>query len=258
MPQDQLQKSFLWKNGEFPTLIDLGGLEPDIPSSYARDINDNGQVVGSSTVLLEDGSCCLMRGFIWDSENNMRSLTDLVNYQGDLIITNAIAINNKGQILAAGIEGSEASGKPFLLTPDTEKPISVDVKPNTCPNEININKKGNTPIAILGSYDIEINQIDSDSVSILGVKPVRYSFEDIATPYNGELTNCGHCTTLEEDGFLDLVMHFDTQELVEAMEANGSIQDGDCFYLGVEAYMTEEYGGGKLVGKDVILIIDPK
>ena len=77
-----LHKAVLWDgtNG----LQDLGGLEGIDGGSYARDINNSGQVVGN-----HDGI-----PFIWDSENGMQELSRLGSSYGF-----AKAINDSGQIV---------------------------------------------------------------------------------------------------------------------------------------------------------------
>ncbi len=68
----------------------LGGL-----SSYPWDINDAGQVVGTSQTADKLG-----HGFFWDDVNGMIDMTELLDDSLGLEdITSAIAINNNGQIV---------------------------------------------------------------------------------------------------------------------------------------------------------------
>ena len=54
------------------------------------------------------------------------------------------------------------------------------------------------------------------------------------------------------DGYLDLVLMFDAQELVAAL---GEVSDGDVLVLHLHGNLKEEYGGTPIAGEDVVRII---
>jgi hypothetical protein len=104
-------------------------------------------------------------------------------------------------------------------------------------NCINQKSRGNTPIALLGQ-DVDLSQVIRSTIQIdkdsdpatLGIPPVKSSLEDI----NG-------------DGKLDLLLHFDTQELNRARLLNVS---------GQRLYITGQLANGELViGSDVIRLV---
>jgi len=72
--------------------------------------------------------------------------------------------------------------------------------------------KGVTPVVIAGSADFDVTMIDPDSIQLHGVAPVRSAIEDV--PYCNK----------DRDGYMDLTLKFDTQELVDAVTA--SLGDG--------------------------------
>ncbi len=86
-------------------------------------------------------------------------------------------------------------------------PITIDIKPGSYPNAINKNGNGVIPVAILGSADFNVTQIDVSTLSFEGMavrvkgndKP-QCSIEDVS----------GDFTTPEgaPDGYLDLVCQF--------------------------------------------------
>jgi len=96
-------------------------------------------------------------------------------------------------------------------------PVYVDIKPGSWPNPINVDSKGVFPVAICGTEDFDVMTIDPATVKIHiaveldGVSPIRWSYKDVATPYMGDYDG-GHA--LRGDGYLDLVLHFDTREVV--------------------------------------------
>jgi hypothetical protein len=83
--------------------------------------------------------------------------------------------------------------------------VEIDIKPGEGPNCLNPTSRGRTPVAILGSQVFDASQIDRATVSMGGVRPLREALEDV----NG-------------DGWIDLVVHFSTQDLNGA----GLLTDG--------------------------------
>jgi von Willebrand factor type A domain len=94
-------------------------------------------------------------------------------------------------------------------------PIKADVKPQSCPNPFRLKNKGNIPVALLGSEDFDVNSIIPESVKLEGDCPaLRWSIEDVATPYDGgfsEPPNENECTEYGADGYADLTLKFDSQ-----------------------------------------------
>lgn len=79
-------------------IIDLGTLGGS--SSYPLDINDTGQVVGTSQTA-DDRA----HGFLWDDVNGMIDMTELLDESSEWdYIDSAIAINNNGQIVCRIID----------------------------------------------------------------------------------------------------------------------------------------------------------
>jgi hypothetical protein len=103
-----------------------------------------------------------------------------------------------------------------VITADRPVPVDIDIKPGSCPNPLNIKNKGLLPVAILGSADFDVTTIDPDSIRLEGVEPVRSSYEDVATPVSDSQDECA-CTTQGADGYLDLTLKFDAQEIVDAL-----------------------------------------
>jgi len=145
--------AFLWSAG---AMQDLGTLPGDT-SSRADHINDNGLVVGASLgsggvrafvwtssagmqpldsnssgiyseafavnnagqVVGEEASALGTRAFLWTSEKGLIDLNESVtNLPGDVVLTGAFSINDKGQIVAFGLKNPQVS-RHEELTPDS-------------------------------------------------------------------------------------------------------------------------------------------
>jgi len=129
--------------------------------------------------------------------------------------------------------------------------VAIDIKPQGCPNPLNINGKGVLPVAILGTEDFDVFTIDPASIRLADIPAVRSSYEDVATPVPNDADIC-ECTTAGPDGYLDLTLKFDVQEIVAAL---GEVNDGDEFELMLTGVLDEALGGTPIEGKDCIVII---
>jgi len=75
--------------------------------------------------------------------------------------------------------------------------VFVDVKPGSCPNAVNFNSKGVLPVALLSGNDaFDVDDIDPDTIRFgpegnLIIEPLRWHLADV-----------------NDDGEMDLVMHF--------------------------------------------------
>jgi len=123
--------------------------------------------------------------------------------------------------------------------------VPVDIKPNSCPNVINVHANGVLPIAILGTEDFDVTQIDLDT---LNIPFVRTNIEDVATPFDGVPENQFTCTTDGPDGFNDLVIKI-------SMDDIACLSDGVVGVLGVSGELLD---GTPFFGEDFAFVINKK
>jgi len=113
--------------------------------------------------------------------------------------------------------------------------VSVDIKPGSCPNPFNPKSRGMLPVAILGTEDFDVSNIDPDTILLVregvdgSVAPTRVGFEDVGTPIDGE--EC-ECHDADGDGLLDLSLKFRTQEIVANLNG-GALPDDEVVSLTV-------------------------
>jgi probable HAF family extracellular repeat protein len=113
----QGQHGFLWLNGIMHDMGSLGVDEYGSSVSMPYAINANGQVVGFSTYS-ENGVAKGNRAFLYQNKT-MVDLNSMLPANSGLVLENALAINDKGQITAYGTKtsGSESYTVYVLLTP---------------------------------------------------------------------------------------------------------------------------------------------
>jgi probable HAF family extracellular repeat protein len=103
LPGTNLHDAVLWRNGK---IHDLGTVNGD-PCSRGRAINMRGQVVGGSS------SCrAFLHAFVWQDGGPMMDLNTLIQPGTGYQLTNAININDRGEILA--------KAAPLGFTPDDD------------------------------------------------------------------------------------------------------------------------------------------
>jgi len=133
--------------------------------------------------------------------------------------------------------------------------VSLDIKPGSCPNPINTKSQGVLPAAILGNENFDVSKVDLESIRLEGVAPLRSSFEDVATPFvslTGKWDCKEHCNELGPDGYADLTLKFDTQDVVKAL---GEVEDGNCLPLNLTGNLLGDYGGSEFTAEDVVCIL---
>jgi hypothetical protein len=106
--------------------------------------------------------------------------------------------------------------------PQEEAALTVDIKPGSCLNPVNVKSKGVIPIAVLGPMDPPLEQGNTPAVSfsveVAGIsfpwspKYVKVGYDDVTAPD-------GDCAVEDPDDNLDLLLKVRIQELVTAVKA---------------------------------------
>jgi hypothetical protein len=133
----------------------------------------------------------------------------------------------------------------------TEAPVrtvALDILPGACPNPLNVGSQGVLPVAILGSSDFSVDDIDVESLRLNGVAPLRHGVEDVAGPAATQ-DECG-CTTAGPDGQPDLTLKFDRPLIVGSL---GGASDGRV----VPLVLTGQLRNGWLIeGQDCVKVLN--
>jgi hypothetical protein len=142
--------------------------------------------------------------------------------------------------------------------------LYMDVKPGACPNWFNRQGHGLLPIALLGTDGFDVALIDMDTVMMyrwdgLGDPVAPYSgpgpvatYEDVGTPYTGGVP-CG-CHDLGGDGFMDLLMQFDGDEVTAAFQLMYGTYPGDEVPVLLTGMLNN--GGSFVTGSDCLHIVE--
>jgi hypothetical protein len=136
------------------------------------------------------------------------------------------------------------------IVPVAGREVAVDIKPGSCPNPLNLGSRGKLPVAILGSEELDVAEIDVATVKLAGIDAVRSGYEDVATPV-GEGNECD-CTEDGPDGYLDLTLKFKTADVAEElMNTVGEVNEGEFLVLPVTASL---FDGTPIEGEDCVRV----
>ena len=95
-------------------------------------------------------------------------------------------------------------------------PMGVDILPGTSRNPVNLKSKGGLAVAVLGSFELDVRDIDAATLT-LGDE----AGPDVSVAQKNNGTYQVSVEDVDGDGFPDLVAHFATDELV----ANGDLTE---------------------------------
>jgi len=123
--------------------------------------------------------------------------------------------------------------------------VDIDLKPNSCPNPVNVLSKGLVPVAILGTAEFDVNDI---VISSLPDRTIMHTIEDVATPFDGPLIDQSSCTEAGPDGFDDLIFKIPSSEL-------NCLPDGVLALLEIDGELLD---GTHFEGSDIALVINKK
>lgn len=118
---------------------------------------------------------------------------------------------------------------------------SIDIKPGSDPNSINLGEQGKLTVAILGSLHLDVNTIDPTTIMLGGRGPVtRGKAQKLAISFEN----------VNGDDFTDLVAHFSVQSLVD----NGSLAENTTS-LTLKAELINGLG---IIGIDSVRVVPPQ
>lgn len=130
--------------------------------------------------------------------------------------------------------------------------VPLDVKPGSCPNPLRLGSRGRIPVALLGTAQFDVGDVDPRSLRLEGVAPARWSYADVAAPGPRLKDSCASCTREGPDGFPDLVLQFDRKALAAAL---GSARNRACVLVTLRGNRRAAAGGGPIRGADTLLLL---
>ena len=166
---------------------------------------------------------------------------DLTDLQVEIVIT---YVSEQMDISAVQAElVSEGADPPVVTDPI---PVKIDYRPYRNSNPLNYRSHGNVLVAIFGSADFDVRQIDRESLLLAGVAPVRGALR-IGKIYSR--------TDRARDDYKDLVLMFETQQLIQALEISRGreLKNGEPVILSLTGNLKDD-GATPIEGQDTAVV----
>jgi len=240
---------FVWGNIILiPQIVAWDGTSWSYPFDYpsgqvwALTVYDGKLIVGGDFTMIGGVQANYIAA--WDGQvwSPLGSGTDapvhrLAVYDGSLVVT--------GDFTMAGGKSSPSLA---VWTKHDPRQVALDVLPGSCSNPVPATRIGRgpaiLPVAILGSADLDVSEIDPASVKLHGVGPIRWSYEDVDTP--ADVSGACACPAARADGRGDLTLAFDRNAVLAGLPG----QDGDV--LVVEGQL---HDGTAFQGSDCVTFV---
>ena len=104
--------------------------------------------------------------------------------------------------------------------------FDVDIRPGSAVNIMSVRSQGHLPVALYGSSFLDVGDIEQESLLLSSVPTNHSFFEDV-----------------DGDGILDLLLHFRTQALLTALEAEyGELEDGMVLDMLLRGFLKDGAG----------------
>lgn len=148
-------------------------------------------------------------------------------------------------------EGLEALFEEISGTICTTRVVALDIHPTSCPNPLTLKAKGLLPVSINGSETLDVNEIDISTITLEGVSPLFSSIEDVSTLFEVNLEeplDPYSCTIAEADGYDDLTLKFDYDEIRSVL---GELERDDVLILEITGQLID---GTEFIGKDIVIV----
>ena len=146
-----------------------------------------------------------------------------------------------GEEVQSGYDPLDSNSAPPIIT------VAIDIKSEDCPDYLDLRARGMLPVAILGTSDLDVTQIDPGTVLLEGVSPKHFRLNDVTRPFLD-------CTDYYKnpDGYTDLDLKFDCKLIVNAL---GEVQYGDQVTMTLTGNLKGEFGGTFIKGEGVVDIL---
>lgn len=193
-------------------------------AGFAVNISDAGSriVFNSNADLAGDNSENFIEVFMYDSADD--SFTQISDSSGAFAGAGIFGIDISGDGTAIAFDsaadqtggGSDGTFEVFLAKEEIiVLPAEIDVKPGNSKNKVNAKSQGVIPVAIYTTSDFDATTVNGASVTLEGVAADQFALEDV-----------------DGDGDLDMILHFDTQDLLDALDLE--LDSGESELIAVE------------------------
>ena len=207
------------------SLVILPEGDPEPPGFKLGDPPTYYEITTTAEISGDIEVCIDYSGISYGNENELR----FYHYENDQWVDVTTSLDTANDIIC----GTVSSLSLFAIL-EPENTIEIDIKPGSYPNYFNQNEHGVIPVAIFGSAELDVNDINLESLSLRGL------VIEMVGKHNKYLA---HYEYVNEDDYLDLVVQFE--------DSDGWIESGSD-YVTLSGQMLD---GTYIYGRDTISIV---
>ena len=128
--------------------------------------------------------------------------------------------------------------------------VPVDVRPDQCPNRLELASTEDLSVAIAGAAGFDARSVNPASVRLEGVAAASYGLSDVTTPYSPYTgkTSPQQCINPGPDGVRDLLLKFPIPSVAAALAGH---RTGDVVVLHLTGSLKD---GTPFAGEDVVVV----
>ena len=142
--------------------------------------------------------------------------------------------NNEIVVADASLQAPEVVEFSFSVGGETFTGVTIDIKPGSDPNSINLSSAGVIPVAILSSVEFDATSVDPDTIELAGAR--------VQMAGKSGKSLC-HLDDVDNNNLTDLVCQVQTEWFMIAPGAD------------VAVLKAETFGGEAIIGRDDIRIV---
>lgn len=161
--------------------------------------------LGATDISSADQAADFTYEIDWDGDG---SVDQTVSGADGLVVGHSFASAGLSNVIVTATDKDGGMSTPVTHSILVIQPVNIDVKPDSSHNKVNVKSQGVIPVAILTTAGFDAAQVIGSSVQLEGVSASHFALEDV-----------------DRDGDLDLILHFRTQDLLDALGL--SLNSGD-------------------------------
>lgn len=133
----------------------------------------------------------------WDGDGNV---DQTVSGADGLSVSHTFVTGGSTTVTVTATDKDGGTSSQVSHTIQLIQPVDADIKPGNAKNKVNAKSQGRVAVAIYTTADFDAASIVGSTVQLAGVNADHFALEDV-----------------DGDGDLDLILHFDTQDVIDAL-----------------------------------------
>jgi len=140
----------------------------------------------------------------------------LFHLEGGVWVDRTTSLDTAANVICATVSSLSLFG---IAHPGTLIPVTIDIKPGSFPNSVNLGSGGTVPVAVFSTVSFDATTVDPVSVTLASA-PVKLK---------GKGTSMASFEDVNGDGRLDLVVHVETTALQLSETDTITVLEGQTF-----------------------------